>query len=295
MSCVQLARLQGLLCVMVLGLVCLGAAVRAMNAGLACPDWPLCFGQFIPDYHPQVYLEFFHRGAAGIVSVFTTIMSFLIFRSPAPPRAAKILMALALALLLGQVVLGGLTVLKLLHAATVVSHLALGLTFLATLAWVYWLLAGKPRRTDSNLGLRCFLNLFVVLVFAQILLGGLVSSNYAGLACPDFPLCFGEWIPTLQGKIGLQVLHRLGAYLVFLVTLTFFLSVRNARPQPWLTPSVRSRSALLMLLMTLQVLLGILNIALRIPPLITVAHLGLAAAILLTVLSLRFSASPPPA
>ena len=52
-----------------LDLMLLGAGVRTMDAGLACPDWPLCFGKVIPDYHFGVYLEFLHRAIAGLVSL----------------------------------------------------------------------------------------------------------------------------------------------------------------------------------------------------------------------------------
>ena len=64
-------RVYGLLCAAIICLIALGAATRAMNAGLACPDWPLCFGDIIPDFHPQVYFEFIHRVLACLIALAT--------------------------------------------------------------------------------------------------------------------------------------------------------------------------------------------------------------------------------
>ena len=64
------------LCTEIFILIALGGGVRAMDAGLACPDWPLCFGDYIPDYHPQDFLEFIHRALAGLVGIVSTIFEY---------------------------------------------------------------------------------------------------------------------------------------------------------------------------------------------------------------------------
>ena len=120
----------------VFALIALGGFVRIMNAGLACPDWPLCFGDYIPDYHPQVYFEFIHRAMAGLVAISTAILALTLWLS-SQPKKIKWIMAFAVVLLLAQIIFGGLTVLWQLQAGVVATHLGMGTAFFATLLWIY--------------------------------------------------------------------------------------------------------------------------------------------------------------
>lgn len=263
----------GGLIVEVFFLIALGGAVRTMNAGLACPDWPLCFGDVIPDYHPQVYLEFLHRAMAGLVSITTAVLAIALFRSQAP-AALKWIMGFTLALLAAQVVFGGLTVLLQLHYGVVATHLGMGTAFFALLRWIHLSLKQGPEAAVTSAWQRIWSYVVIVAVFGQIILGGLVASKYAALACPDFPLCNGQWVPTLQGPVGTHVLHRFNAYLVAVIVAINWLLNRDASPR------AKSVASGMMGMVLLQICLGVANIVFRVPPLISVLHLAMATGIL---------------
>ncbi len=268
-----------ILCILVFCLVALGGAVRAMNAGLSCPDWPLCFGDFIPDYHPQVYFEFIHRCLAGFVGLVTVTLSVLVIRSNQVKNNVKSLSVFVIVLLALQILMGGLTVLLNLREQVVATHLALGTAFFATLVWIYFCLRVdlKPVLQEREpRGAKLISNLAVMAVYMQIILGGFVASNYAALACTDFPLCHGQFIPTLRGIIGVHVIHRLGAYAVTLVLVSYVAYLLRG----YRLHSIRRAAYGLLGGITLQLILGISNILLMRPPLITVLHLATGTAIL---------------
>lgn len=275
-------RAFGGLVISVFFLIALGGSVRIMNAGLACPDWPLCFGDIIPDYHPQVYFEFIHRVIAGLVSIATAVLMWKLFRSRAP-SSLKTWGWVAVVLLLTQVVFGGLTVLLQLHSKVVAAHLGMGTAFFGLLLWIYLGLreVRLPRVPVSDW--RWKWSTFVLLaVFGQIILGGLVASHFASLVCTDFPTCHGEWFPTFRGIIGLHVIHRLGAYMIFAILLANYILAKGTRRS--LNAAVATRlgkiTGFAFLLVLVQIGIGIANVKLHTPPLIAVAHLATAALIL---------------
>ena len=292
-SLVWLRRAALSLCVLILGLIALGGATRAMDAGLACPDWPLCFGQLIPDFHPQVYFEFLHRVLAGAIAILTVGFAIGAHRNPAVPPSVRTFSLVALMILAVQIVMGGLTVLKLLHFGTVTAHLGLGVAFFGCMVWIFNILKYEESMDAYQTGDLVYLQwvarafwIVIGAVFLQILLGGLVSSNYAGLACPDWPTCHGQWVPQLDGLVGLQVLHRLGGYLLSLLivcaaVLQFVLGA----------PKRMQRAGFAMVgLVFIQIIVGVFNVRLGIPPLLTVVHLVIAASIFALGLRVLFLA-----
>ncbi len=290
-------KIYKILCVTVLALIALGGSVRAMNAGLACPDWPLCFGDVIPDYHPQVYFEFIHRVLAGLVAIAIVIMNTTLLRNKQVMKTTKVLCWMTFLLLVIQIVMGGLTVLLQLHSKVVTLHLALGTGLFAITCWIYQSI--KPEAEKVQIGsqnsiavgpkylsqtirenlagwVKPFAIFLAVICYGQILLGGLVASHYAALVCTDFPLCQGQFIPTFNGIIGLHVIHRLGAYFVFSMVLLFWILAWFNQDNA----TVRNSANILLALLFTQIAVGIANVLFYTPPLITVLHLTVGTLIL---------------
>ncbi len=258
-------------------LIVLGAIVRSTGSGLACPDWPLCHGKLIPPFQPQVLLEWGHRAVALVVSLLTATLAGRILLIPAERRALGGLVGLALALLAMQIVLGALTVWKLLHFSVVALHLGNGLLFFAALIAI----AERAGRGDEAVtttprpGGRALWLFASIAILAQILLGGLVSTNHAGLACPDFPLCHGSWWPAGEGPlVHLQLAHRFGAY-----ALAALLAFAWWRSRSAANPHVRAGAAAVLGLVIVQIVLGAFNVLLAVPVWLTAAHLATATAL----------------
>lgn len=291
MSDSRLAKYYGWFTFCIWLLIALGGSVRAMNAGLSCPDWPLCFGDIIPDFHIQVYFEFIHRVIAGLIGIGNVVLAVYIFKRPASGWGLKSMAVLSLVLYLAQAVLGGLTVLWHLHEGVVAAHLTMGTTFFGLNLWTYMSLRRSasqetsPQPESVNPGFAAASWFAVAVISAQIILGGLVASHYAALVCTDFPLCHGKWIPTLSGTIGLHVMHRLGAYFTTLVVLTLFFWARRSA-----NLVVRNRAAWMAAVVLIQVCIGIANVLFLAPPLITVLHLATGVALFGLALGTAFEA-----
>jgi heme a synthase len=261
------------------GLMVLGALVRAHGAGLACPDWPLCFGQVIPQMDFEIAFEWSHRAVAGVLALLFAALGFALARQP---RAREMLplWSLAALLLIVQIVLGGLTVLKLLAAWTVTSHLVVANAFNLCLLLIGLRLreaaATHPRRALPARA-RAWWTAAAVLLAVQTVLGGLVSSRYAGLACPEWPTCLaGVWFPTLHGPVGLHLSHRMTGYALVLLLGTAALATRGLG-------RVSHLGALAAALGLVQVAVGVANVRMLVPVEVTGLHSALAALMVLTV------------
>ena len=260
-------------------LIVLGALVRVHGAGLACPDWPLCFGEWIPRFDFQIAFEWSHRVLAGSVALgFAALAALLWPRLPAgdPLRRA---LAVAAAGLLVQILLGALTVWQLLDFRTVTAHLLVGNGVAAAFLWIALELRARtrpPSPTPVSTGVRRALALAIALLALQMALGGMVSSQYAGPVCPEWPTCAGGvWFPSWGGLVGLHLLHRLNGYA--LVAALFGLAWAT-RGTPRLGPLALGLAAL----GAAQLLVGVANVLTGIPVEVTGLHSFLATALVLT-------------
>ncbi len=294
--------------------VSMGAWVRLSDAGLGCPDWPGCYGQLIgvpeaahevtraeatfgkPVEAPKAWKEMIHRYAAGTLGLCILGLAVLAWRQRA--RRRPWLELTLLAVVIGQALLGMLTVTKLLKPVIVTSHLLGGMTTLALLA-LLWLRRRRPARpAATSAGLRLLAAGALLAVLVQIALGGWVSSNYAAAICADFPTCQGSWWPemdthhafTLDRELGatasgallpgaaltaIHFTHRLFAGVVLIVVGS--LGVLLCRQ-----PLLRRHGMALLAALTLQIGLGIANVLLQLPLPLAVAH-NTGAALLLCV------------
>lgn len=244
-------------------LLVFGATVRVHGAGLSCPDWPLCFGEVVPQLNFEIFLEWGHRVLAGSVSLGFLALGVWIFRHPERRRRAGRWWFGALAVLMTQVVLGGLTVLKALAFWSVTLHLLTGNLFLLALLTVATSL--HPVALPASTGTRRWAWAVAGMWYVQMALGGLVSSNFAGLACTEWPTCNGGvWFPTWSGIVGLQLIHRFGAYTLFALAAGFAWSARSGGASRWAAAAFG--------LVCLQVVLGISNVLLAMPVEIAVLH-----------------------
>jgi cytochrome c oxidase assembly protein subunit 15 len=262
-------------------LVVFGALVRAHGAGLACPDWPLCFGELIPEFDLQVAFEWGHRVMAGALSVVLAgLVAFVLRVRELRARFAPTI-AVILGLLAAQIVLGGLTVLLGLAPWTVTAHLVTGNSFVVSLAWLSIGLREFARpapvaRAELPGAVEKLVAVCALVLVIQFVLGGLVSSNYAGLACATFPLCNSDSLaPSLSGPVGLHVLHRLNAYLL---CGAYALLVWRARG----CERIGRLSALALGIAVSQVAVGVANVLMQVPREVTGLHSALATALALT-------------
>ncbi len=262
-------------------LMALGSATRVMNAGLACPDWPLCYGVLVPQQQMnlQVFLEWFHRLTAASMGLFAIalVASCWWYRRELPkwtPWAAS----LALFLVVFQGLLGGLTVTELLRFDIVTAHLGTALLFFVTLLSMG--LALRPYQGTGTAGKLPWLGLVaVVCVYAQSILGALVGSQWALHQClSDSQLC------TVMNS------HIVGIFPATLSTLGLAIAAWRTSA---LHPTLRRLANLAGSLVGLQILVGVATFKLRlqVEPL-TVSHQAIGALLLgslvaFTVLAFR--------
>ncbi|MBS1185418.1 MAG: putative cytochrome aa3 oxidase assembly protein,related to CtaA [Proteobacteria bacterium] len=310
--------------ILTFGVVSLGAYVRLSDAGLGCPDWPGCYGKLTPHHaadainaelaerpegpvsHAKAWKEMVHRYAAGTLGLLVLGIAVLGWRGRREAGGGPVLPVLLLGLIVFQALLGMWTVTQLLKPLVVSAHLLGGMTTLSLLLWLW--LRERDQASHAYFArvdhLRGSVALGLVLVATQIALGGWVSTNYAALACTDFPLCQGVWAPpmdfehgfTLQRELGetasgdllpltaLTAIHWVHRVMALIVTLYLgWLVLRLLR-----TPGYAAIGLAVGGLLVLQVSLGISNVLLSLPLGVSVAHNAGAALLLASLVMLNY-------
>jgi len=299
--------------------VVLGAYVRIHDAGLGCPDWPGCYGKANPFLaHDDIsaaeaamptgpvtvfkaWIEMIHRYLAmgvGLLIIVTLVASLRLWKRERQPRHAPQLPALLLFFVCVQGAFGAWTVTLKLQPVIVTTHLLLGMSLLALLVWHAMRQSEAPAVSASAASLRVPAAIALGVLFMQIGLGGWVSTNYAVLACSDFPTCQGQWWPAMnwQGfalwrELGhgadgqalpfaalasIHYVHRCMAWLVLAVLLVMGWRLRTV-------PGLGKAARWLLWLCGLQFVTGLSNVVLDWPLLAAVLHTGGASALMVTL------------
>lgn len=255
--------------------VVLGSWTRINGAGLTCPDWPLCHGRIIPLMTDGTLWEWTHRLLAFMVAPLT--LALVAAAWPARRRSPFVgpTLAVIVALFLAQVLLGAATVALGNAPFSVVLHWATAMAFIAALSAMAVFAATAPSAgiaplhdaSESSDHLRFLLLTTATIAFITMCIGAYVSSSGAGLACLSIPQCAGNVIVLTAGQY-VQMLHRAAAA----ATLIF---AAAALALAWAGPAsgrVKGAVGAGATLVCIQVLLGLLNVTLRLPMELREAH-----------------------
>lgn len=306
--------------------VVLGAYVRLTAAGLGCPDWPGCYGHVTPlgaesasaqaafPSRPldvgKAWREMIHRYAASTLGLIIVVITALAITTR---RARLISLPLGLVLLatvVFQGILGMLTVTWRLKPLIVTGHLVFGLTTLSLLWWLWLTLQRRPtdlspEGTATARKARWLVLIGLIALAVQIVLGGWTSSNYAAIACPDFPKCQNAWWPhtdysdafvlwrglainyeggilTNPARTAIHLTHRIGALIAALALSLAALSVLTRKS----LAQLRMPAGFVLAALALQLTIGISMVLRGFPLALATAHTAGAALLLLATLAL---------
>jgi heme A synthase len=271
-------------------LIVLGGVVRVTGSGLGCPDWPLCHGNILPPLELTAIIEYTHRlVASAIVGPLILVTCGTVWLAYRREKWLVIPATLAVFLLMGQALLGGVTVLSELPGEIVAAHLALGEALLACLLLVLVVayrgpLALRPNSAGNSRPDRFPILAFIsaIGVYLLILTGSLVTATGATAACITWPLCQGQVFPE-HLLPAIHMGHRFVAAIIgALLLYTLHLGFRDQR-RPL---EVRLLSIGVAGLFAAQVIVGAVTIWLRFPVPLMALHLAMASAVWGTVAAL---------
>ncbi|WP_073104529.1 COX15/CtaA family protein [Pollutimonas bauzanensis] len=303
-----------------LDLIMFGAFVRLTDSGLGCPDWPGCYGKISPigaSGHieqavqampygavsfSKAWIEMIHRYAGSILGMMIIGIAYMAWRhrrqlGNTPRLAVATLLAVCI-----QGAFGAWTVTHQLMPIVVTGHLLGGMILLALMTWL-----AAREKTHAPLSpqarrWRPWMAAGLALLFIQIALGGWVSTNYAALACMDFPMCHGEWVPPMDFEGGYSLVRGLGllpsgamisqyaltaihwVHRNFAFVVFAYLGVLAWKMLP--EPGLRGPARLMLALLLAQLVTGLTTIFFQWPLLIAVLHNGGAAGLVLANVTL---------
>lgn len=300
--------------------ISLGAWVRLTDAGLGCPDWPGCYGLLTtPDtvdelakareYYPnadidvgKAWREMLHRYMAGLLGLYVFFITYISIKYSKRSYTLPVLISI---LIIIQAIMGMLTVTMLVKPTIVTTHLFFGM-LTATLLFMNSLKYSNISMSSEKIPAIALIVISITWVFLiiQILLGGWTSTNYASLACTDFPKCLDQWYPkemifneafnvinlpdvnyeggilAYGAKVAIHYSHRITALILTFVFISALYVVFKLNKHSLL----KKLMSISIIFFILQVILGISNVVYSLPLNIAVWH-TMNAAILMALIS----------
>ena len=303
--------------------IALGAWTRLVDAGLGCPDWPGCYGFVVfPTNEAEIALaearyptfpydinkaipEVVHRYFAAALGFLAIIMVYYSFKQNENKNIRRWTIGL-LIFICCQGLFGYLTVSLLLLPIIVTAHLFGGFATL-TLFFLIFLMSGKFDILEKMAipKLKIIAGIALIVLLFQIFLGVWTSTNYASLACADFPTCQGSYMPEMDFKNGFNLNQEVGPNYLYglldnpsrvaihyshrvsaiLVTLVFLILISKL----WFSNAAPLASTIGILLIT-QISLGIINVVYVLPLYVAIAHNLVAALLLLSIFTVNYLA-----
>lgn len=268
--------------------VTMGGVVRVTGSGLGCPDWPLCYGQVIPPWVLESWLEYIHRLSAAVAGLFTVLMVASAFARFGTRGVTMHLVVVSAVLIVIQAGFGAYTVLSEISPLVALIHTAIATSLVGVLAVVVarTMSPVRPQTLDMELdgtwsGFRRLIVALAAAAFIVILSGAYVTrTEGASLACTSIPFCG----TSLAGNAPVQwvhMAHRVAAFTVGVVMLVAFVRARRLGHT-----GVKQATSLAAALLTVQIALGMGNVLLQLPNEIRAAHL--VAAILFFAVAMLF-------
>ena len=304
--------------------ISVGAWVRLTDAGLGCPDWPSCYGLLTPpisdlelsqakNIHPDAIIdtgkawrEMLHRYLAGILGLYVFFTAYLTFKYS--KNTSNILPIALIVLIIIQSIMGMLTVTELVKPTIVTIHLILGMSTASLMYWNGLKVVANHNMINLNRTLILIIIICIFGLLTQIILGGWTSTNYASLACTDFPKCSNQWWPNnmdfksgftifnlpninyeggpleYNAKLAVHFTHRIGALILSLLFLWLFIYLFFLQANK----NIKKIGMIVMALFVAQIMLGISNIIFSLPISIAVLHTVNASALLMSMVALLY-------